>query len=97
MYGNEKLHFLHCSWQEALHDLINVLGPSQSFCNNEIFVKLNLPMFLVLVRTREKSQKYLNLLEVLAFISLLKKYESLCQLMRSQNFAKIVSNFQLDR
>ena len=35
----------------------------QSFCNHAIFfVKLNLPIFLVLVRLREKSQKYFNLL-----------------------------------
>ena len=32
------------------YDLINVLGHFfQSFCNHEIFVKLNLPTFLVLL------------------------------------------------
>ena len=41
-------------------DLINVLGHFQSFCNHKIFVKLNLPIFLVLIRQREKSQKYFN-------------------------------------
>ena len=34
----------------------------QSFCKNEIFLKFNLPIFLVLVRQREKSQKYFDLL-----------------------------------
>ena len=33
----------------------------QSFCNDEIFVKLNLPIFVVLVGQREKSQKYFDL------------------------------------
>ena len=30
----------------------------QSFCNQEVFVKLNLPIFAVMVGQREKSQKY---------------------------------------
>ena len=91
---HEKLHFL---WRGALSDLNNVLGHFQSFCNDEIFVKLNLPMFLALVRTREKSQKYFDLSEVLDFISLLNRYQSLRQKMRSQNFDKMVSSFQLDQ
>ena len=33
-----------------------------SFCNHEIFVKLNLPIFLKFLRQREKSQKYFDLL-----------------------------------
>ena len=33
----------------------------QSFCNYEISIKLNLPILLVLVRQREKSQKYFDL------------------------------------
>ena len=33
----------------------------QSFWNKEIFVKLNLPIFLVLVKLQEKLQKYCDL------------------------------------
>ena len=33
----------------------------QAFCNEEIFVKANLPVFCMLIQTREKSQKYLDL------------------------------------
>ena len=33
----------------------------QSFYNHKIFAGLNLPIFLVLVRQRKKSQKYFNL------------------------------------
>ena len=36
----------------------------QSFCNHDIFVKLILPIFRVLVRRREISQKYFDLLVV---------------------------------
>ena len=32
-----------------------LLTPFQSFCNNEIFARLNLPIFLILVRQRGKS------------------------------------------
>ena len=32
-----------------------------SFCKHEIFIKLNLPILLVLVGQREKSQKYFDL------------------------------------
>ena len=32
-----------------------------SCCNHEIFIKLNLPILLVLVGQREKSQKYFDL------------------------------------
>ena len=32
-----------------------------SICNHEIFIKLNLPILLVLVGQREKSQKYFDL------------------------------------
>ena len=35
--------------------------PFPSFCNHEIFIKLNLPILLVLVGQREKSQKYFDL------------------------------------
>ena len=31
------------------------------FYNHEIFIKLNLPIFIVLVRHRKKSQKYFDL------------------------------------
>ena len=41
--------------------LIDVLGPFQSFRNHEIFIKLNLHILLVLVKQREKSQKYSHL------------------------------------
>ena len=33
----------------------------QSFCNQEIFVKFNLPIFVVLIGQREKSLKYIDL------------------------------------
>ena len=46
---------------ENPYHLINVLGPFQLFCNDEIFVKFNLFIFPVLVRRREKSQKYFDL------------------------------------
>ena len=44
-------------------NMINALGPFQPFRNHKIFVKLNLPTFPVLVRRREKSQKYFDLLD----------------------------------
>ena len=60
----ENLYFLHLSVRGAIFALIDVLGHFSVilFCYHEIFVKLNLPIFVVLVRHREKSQKYLNLL-----------------------------------
>ena len=33
----------------------------QSLCNHEIYIKLNLPILLVLVEQRGKSQKYFDL------------------------------------
>ena len=59
---HEELLFLYGSVRGVHHDLINVLGHFQSFCNHEIFVKSNLPTYLVLLRQREKSQKYFDLL-----------------------------------
>ena len=56
----EKLPFLHYSVRGVIYPLINN-AIFQSFCNHEIFVKLNLPIFLVLVKQREKSQEYFNL------------------------------------
>ena len=48
--------------KESPYNLINVLiSFLQSFCNHEIFIMLNLPILLVLVRQREKSQKYFSL------------------------------------
>ena len=50
--------------EKSLFDLINVLGHFQSFCDNAIFVKMNLPTvyFQVLfINQREKSQKYFDL------------------------------------
>ena len=58
---HEKLHLLQCSVRGVIYALISVLGHFQSFYNYEIFVKLNLPIFVVLVRQGEKSQKYFNL------------------------------------
>ena len=60
--AHERWHFLHYSVRGAISALIDVLGHFQSFCNHEIFVKLNLPVLVVLVRQEEKSQKYFNLL-----------------------------------
>ena len=53
---HEKLHFLHYSVREVIYELIDVSAIFQSFCNHEIFVKLSLPIFVVLVGQREKSQ-----------------------------------------
>ena len=49
---HEKLHFLHCSVRGVLHDLINVLGPFQSYWKLQTWkvCSLELPMLLVLVR-----------------------------------------------
>ena len=58
----EKLHFLQYSVRGAIFALIDVSRHFQSFGGHEIFVKLNLPIFVVFVRQREKSQKYFNLL-----------------------------------
>ena len=40
---------------------INVQARCQSFCNNESFINLTLPIFLVLARQREKSREYFYL------------------------------------
>ena len=48
---HEKLHFLCCSAR----------GPSSVICKDEIFIKLNLPILLVLVGQQEKSLKYFSL------------------------------------
>ena len=53
--------FLHYSVREVIYKLIDVLGHFQSFCIHEIFVELNLPIFVVLVGQQEKSQKYFDL------------------------------------
>ena len=42
------------------YNLMSVVGPF-SPCNNGIFIKLNLPMPLVLVRQQKISQKYFEL------------------------------------
>ena len=55
---HKELHFLGCSIRGVVCNLISVLGPFLIICDHEIFVKLKLPIFLVLVRQREKSQKY---------------------------------------
>ena len=41
---------------------VDIFSIFESFCNHELFARLNLPMFPVLVRGREKSQKSFNLL-----------------------------------
>ena len=57
----ERLHFLHYSGQEVLYELIDVLAIFQSFCSHQIFVKLNLPIFIVLVVGQsETSRKYFD-------------------------------------
>ena len=48
-------------FMESRYNLINVLVLFQSFCNYEIFLMLNLPMILALVRQREKSQNYFSI------------------------------------
>ena len=57
----EQSHSLSRSVLGVLYDLINVEAIFQSFCKHEIFVKLNISTFLVLVRQREKSQKFFDL------------------------------------
>ena len=47
--AHEKLHFLHYSVREVTYELIDVWAILQSFSNHEILVKLNLPIFVVLV------------------------------------------------
>ena len=44
--------------EERAYDLL--LVPFQSFWNHDFFIKLNLPLLLVLVRQQEKSQKYFD-------------------------------------
>ena len=53
---HEKLHLLCCSVEVVFYDLINVSAFVESLRNHEILVKLNLPLFLVLLREREKSR-----------------------------------------
>ena len=52
-----KLPFRIVLCKESPHNLINVLDPFRSFCNDKVFVNLNLPILLVRARQREKSQK----------------------------------------
>ena len=53
---------MDCSVRGILYDLIKHLRPFFSVCISEIVVKMNLPLFPVLVRRLEKSQKYFNVL-----------------------------------
>ena len=53
--------FAYCSVYGEFTHLIDVLALFQLFCNHEIFIKLNLVIILLLVRKREKSQKYFDL------------------------------------
>ena len=46
-HTHEKLHFLHYSVPGVIYTLIDVLGNFSVICNHEIFVKLNLPIFVV--------------------------------------------------
>ena len=48
--------------EESPYDLVYVLGPVRVILQlHEIFIKLNLPILLELVRPREKSQKCVDL------------------------------------
>ena len=47
--------------KESPYYVINVLVLFSVICNHEIFITLNLPILLVLVRQREKSQIYFSL------------------------------------
>ena len=64
IYHSSEIAFslLFCASIGALCDLMNVLNYFQSFWNHEICLQLNLPIFLVLLRQQEKSQKYFDLL-----------------------------------
>ena len=57
----EKLHFHHYSVREVIYELIDVLGHFSVILQPLNFVKLNLPVFIVLVGQREISQKYFDL------------------------------------
>ena len=46
------------SFEDVYHQLSTIFQP---LCNHEIFIKFNLPIHLVLVRQRAKSQKYFGL------------------------------------
>ena len=48
-----------CEWNPC--DLINVLTLFQSFCNQDIFIKLNLAILVVLVKEQEIKKKYSSL------------------------------------
>ena len=58
--NHEKLHFLHYSVRGVIYALIDVSGHFSLFCKHEIFEKLNLPIFVVLVRQRENYSKILQ-------------------------------------
>ena len=60
----EKLQFIHYFVRGVIYAGIDVLGNFSVFCSHEILVKLNLLIFVVLVRQREKSQRYFNLLDL---------------------------------
>ena len=53
---HEKLHSLYFCLQGVRYDSINILGPCQLFCSHESSVKLNLAIFLVLVRQQENEK-----------------------------------------
>ena len=57
-----KLHFLHYSVRGVIYALIDVLGHFSVILQHKIFVKLNLPKFVVLVGQRQNHKKYFNLL-----------------------------------
>ena len=48
------LPFVLC--EESPYDLIDVVGPFQSFCKHEIFTKLNLPSFLEPVNNQKNQE-----------------------------------------
>ena len=56
----------------------------KSFCNHDFFVKLNLRIFLALVRQREKSQKYFSLSALIWNLS----HSNLCSTASAMNIQK---------
>ena len=57
---HEKLRFLHYPVPGVIHALIDVLGHFFSHFATMKFEKLNLSIFLGLLRKREKSQQYFD-------------------------------------
>ena len=73
----EKLHFLQYSVRGVTYALIDVLGHFSANCNREIFVKLNLPISVVLVTEGEKLQKKTSTFWLLTRIGIIQICEML--------------------